>query len=172
MTIPMVKLETRRGGDDVAAADAQATPQWSLYHPTPWGDVSVSRGVAGVELRGVGLPTGHVEAPDPVGLVAARRGLRGSIDGVPLCLQRPHFTVRLKGRASYLKCGSLWLRCQPESYRSYVVVDERTASQVLTLAGKEAQIATDVSSEVAIAAILIFHSGIAESASLINALTI
>jgi hypothetical protein len=138
---------------------------------TPHGVVTLLESVGRLVVVGGTVPRGEVEAPDPVSIPAARRGLRGRVDGRELTMMRPHFGLRLRHRSVLMRSSSVQWRSVMRSYRSFEIRLRDTDEVILTRRGSSERVSAGLSAEELVIALLFGHCGIIQCSSLVNFVT-
>ncbi len=138
---------------------------------TPHGVVTLIHSTGRLVVEGGSVPRGEVQAPDPVSIAVARRGLSGEVNGRELSLVRPRFGWRLRNRSVFLESGAIRWRSVMRSYRTFEIRTCDTDEVILTSRKRDLRVPASLSPEELVMALLFSHCGIVEASSLLNVVT-
>ena len=123
-------------------------------------------------LTGESVPDGSIEAPDPVSIPVARRGLHGRVGDREFVACRPRFGLRLANRSVELRGDAPKWASRMFSYRHFSITEIEGGKILYEQRSKAEQVHERLTNDELVMVLLFAHCGVIQGSSLVNAITI
>jgi len=138
----------------------------------PQGQLEITREGGRVTVQGRHIPTAVVEAGPVVSIPVMQRGIEGRVGSDPVRIIRPRYGFRRRSRSVLIDGGGIEWRTEYRRSRIYDIVRRADGSVVYRRTGAKQFLDADASGAEVTLALAVAASGVIESSSLVNYLTL
>lgn len=139
---------------------------------TPQGEVEITRESGRVTVQGAQMPTAVVKACDVVSIFVVGAGVEGRVGSEPVRIIRPRYGFRRRSRSVLIDGGGIEWRTEYRRSRNYDIVRRADGAVVYRRSGPKQFLDVDASCAEVTLALAVAASGVIESSSLVNYLTL